>query len=489
LTRLFGLSPEQLDARGGIAALVGAPPDAADWTGETAVDTADGRRIDVTVRLSPIEGEGAAPLGRMAMLTDVTEIRQADRQRRDLEQQFFQAQKLEAVGRLAGGIAHDFNNILAAIIGYDTFLIDDLPEGSELRRYAEQIGLAAERAKGLVRRLLAFSRRGEDETTVVDLAHLCDETGEMLRATLPSSIDLVVDVATRPLTVRGNPTQLSQVLMNLGVNARDAIGERHGTIRLCLDTLPAEDAGMAAGLPGTLRLGATPEGAAVARLRLVDDGCGMPPAVLERIFEPFYTTKVMGDGTGLGLAAVHGIVEAHQGALTVETAPGQGTVFDIRLPLALADAAPAPPRSAAPRCGTGATILVVDDEEMVTTMTARLLERSGYAVVATTDPTEALEALLGDPGDFDCVVSDQTMPELTGIELIEALACKGVAVPVVLLSGNLSGVEDKARSVGAAAVLRKPVERHDLIAAIEAALAETRAAAARRADRVGPPAG
>lgn len=477
LAALFGRSPKDLDRRGGIAALVGAPNQATEWAGEATIERPDGVAVEVTVRLSPIRDAWGHQLGRMAMLTDVTGLKRADRERRLLEQQFFQSQKLEAVGRLAGGIAHDFNNILAAIIGYDTFLIDDLPEGTEQRRYAEQIGQAAERAKALVRRLLVFSRRGDEEMEPVDLARLVDETAQMLRATLPSSIDLDVAVASRPLMIKGNATQLSQVLMNLGVNSRDAISDRHGTIRLVLEAVPP-------GLPpnpavdgSRVHLGIEPDTPAVARLTVADTGLGMPADVMGRIFEPFFTTKDKGVGTGLGLAAVHGIVEAHQGSLAVESTPGSGTIFEIRLPIAVADAAPAPLRGTVPCCSKSATILVVDDEEMVATMTARTLERSGYDVVATTDPSDALEALLGDPDVFDCVITDQTMPGLTGLELIEALAREGVSVPVILLSGNASGLEDKALAAGAKAVLRKPVEREELVGAIEATLADRRSMA------------
>jgi len=478
LTALFGRSPKDLDRRGGIATLVGAPAEAREWGGEATIERPDGASVDITVRLSPILDAWGQQLGRMAMLTDVTDIKRAERERRLLEQQFFQSQKLEAVGRLAGGIAHDFNNILAAIIGYDTFLVDDLPEGTEQRRYAEQIGQAAERAKALVRRLLAFSRRGEEETEPVDLARLVQETAQMLRATLPSSIDLDVAVAARPVTIKGNATQLSQVLMNLGVNARDAIGDRHGTIRLALEAVPPGDGPHPAAVVDRVRLGIEPDTPAVARLTVGDTGLGMPSEVMAHIFEPFFTTKDKAVGTGLGLAAVHGIVEAHHGSVTVESTPGAGTVFEIRLPIAAADAAPAPLRGTVPSCSNSATILVVDDEEMVATMTARTLERSGYEVVATTDPSEALEALLGDPEVFDCVITDQTMPGMTGLELIEAVAREGLGVPILLLSGNVSGLEDRALAAGAKAVLRKPVEREELVDAIEAALAERRLTAA-----------
>ena len=441
------------------------------------IEMTDGRVILVDERRTP--GGGL-----VSLRTDVTGLKEAEAERDALREQFLNAQKMEAVGRLAGGIAHDFNNILAAVNGYAHMLAEDLAKGSEQHGFATQILAAGERARNLVGEILAFSRAHRPELSAVRLNAVVEETLSLLWATLPAAIALQSDLDEGAPDVHGNATQIAQVLMNLCVNARDAIAERPGFGPHCIrvETARVEiDGGRASGLvfaPGSApgqpprrietgedgrtrmwvgRLGAGPH----VRLRVRDTGPGIGAATMERIFDPFFTTKDVGRGTGLGLAAVHGIVAGHDGAIAVETRAGHGTVFDIFLPVRPApvavDAARSDPPARASR--GGASILVVDDEEMVATMIAHSLERLGHEVACTTHPDDALEAFVEDAGAFDLVVTDQSMPGLSGLDLSRRLLAARPDLPIVLCSGYAeAGTERAAREAGIAAFMTKPLD-------------------------------
>ena len=318
------------------------------WRGEAVGRRADGAGFAQEVSLTAVEDGGM-----ICVVRDITDRKAAEAERAALETQFYQAQKLEAVGRLAGGIAHDFNNILSTVRGYAGFLVDDLPAGSPLHGFAEMIVMAGERATHLVRQILAFSRRQEEEHQGVDLNAVIEETVGLLRVTVPARVTLRVRSTASPVVVMGDATRLSQVIMNLCVNALDAVGEAHGSIDLALDVIAtngggdpaaanAEAARLSGAADGSARMwvGAVVRPGRCARLVVRDSGCGIERAVMEKMFEPFYTTKPAGSGTGLGLAAVHGIVVSHGGAIAIESKPGAGTAFEILLPLAEDPAAP-----------------------------------------------------------------------------------------------------------------------------------------------------
>jgi signal transduction histidine kinase/ActR/RegA family two-component response regulator len=341
--------------------------------------------------------------------------------------QLVQSEKLRAIGTLAGGIAHDFNNILGAILGFGELVLEDIPAESRTARNMRQIVKAGERAKALVRQILAFSRQSEPQNVSVRLSAIIDETLKLLRATIPTTIEIKTSLNTTKDTVVADPTQLHQVLMNLGTNASHAMREKGGTLKVTLDEFVVP----LIGSPDLPQLKSGP----YLRLSIADTGHGMSPAVLERIFEPFFTTKSVGEGTGLGLSVVHGIIKNHGGEITVASQPGAGTTFAIFLP-----------QSEATLASTGATdepvrgrqerILVVDDEEPLVNMMQQKLTRLGYEVTAHHNSVAALEAFRSSPQSFDLVITDQTMPQLTGADLVKELVRLRADTPIIICSGS-----------------------------------------------------
>ncbi len=456
------------------------------WRGERSARRRDGARFPLDASMTMLDDGGMVWIVR-----DATEQRRAAIERQQLQDQFYQAQKMEALGRLSGGIAHDFNNILAAIIGYASFLIEDLPEGSETRDFAGQVLAAGNRAKDLVKQILAFSRTSDTRRDPIDLVSVVNETLTMLWATMPATVALTGRIDGEHVIVDGDATQVGQVLMNLCVNAADAMPDQRGTITVELNRMEI-DGGCAGGLQTSesmpdkpvLRIRTDGDGRRTrmwvgvlanpglyARLTVRDTGTGMDRAVMERMFEPFYTTKSVGKGTGLGLAAVHGIVASHGGAITVESMLGDGTTFQILLPLAeegVAQAEPAVTESA----GRGRElVMLVEDEVHVAAMTAHALERLGYEVASCDDPQDALDIFNEHPEAWDVVVTDQTMPGLTGIELAQRMLERRPDLQIVLCTGfSESANEETARAAGIAAFLNKPVDPYRLASTIRAVL-------------------
>ena len=438
---------------------------------------ADGRWILISERRT-------SDRGAVILYTDITKFKEKEEDRRKLQDQFYRAQKLDAIGRLAGSIAHDFNNILAAILGNATFLLDDLPPGTEPHEFAKQIVAGGERAKTLVQQILMFSRHHGSEHENLDPRALVAETGQLMRAALPTSIELNVKVQSGDALISGNSTQLVQVLMNLCVNSRDAIGNQHGTIDLETEVL-APDAVIdaigpdAAGHPvirddeTRIWFGELAPNKPYARIRVRDNGCGMKPEVIEKMFEPFFTTKEVGQGTGLGLAAVHGIVLGHGGLIVVASKGGTGTCFDIYLPTLATGAHSAKPSQPQMAPLGSESILVVDDEEQVSAVVARSLGRLGYKVECFNSAVTALEALKKSPDKWSLVITDHTMPKMTGYELAKALAKEAPHLPVILCSGYSDGVStESAKAIGIRTVLNKPVDLANLARAVRSLLDE-----------------
>jgi len=341
--------------------------------------------------------------------------------------QLVQSDKLRAIGTLAGGIAHDFNNILGAILGFGELVMEDIPANSRTARNMSQIVKAGQRAKDLVRQILAFSRQSEPQRVAVKLSSIMDEALKLLRASIPVTVAIQSRVNTTADTVVADPTQLHQVLMNLGTNASHAMRQTGGTLTVALDDYTVPESG-AAEIP-RLKPGA------YLRLNVTDTGHGMPPHVLERIFEPFFTTKPVGEGTGLGLSVVHGIIENHRGEITVLSQPDKGTTFSIFLPKAEAPQGQ-PGKAVEPVHGNRERILVVDDEEPLVNMMQQKLTRLGYEVVAHHDSVRALEAFQAAPGSFDVVITDHTMPRLTGADLAREIIRLRADTPIILCSGS-----------------------------------------------------
>jgi PAS domain S-box-containing protein len=420
---------------------------------ETLLRAHDGRELPIDDAAGPIIDSTGQLLGAVLVFREISERVQAEQARRRLEQQLRSAQKMEAVGTLAGGIAHDFNNVLGAILGNAVLAQESLaPDHPALPRLA-QIDRAGRRARDLVRQILAFSRRQPQQLQRQALAPLVEECVALLRSTLPTSVDLRVLLDDEPLYVLADATQVEQVLMNLCTNAWQALRGSSGRIGVVLDTWDgAEPPGRVPGF-GPWR------GGRHARVTVSDNGCGIDEAALERIFEPFYTTKAPGQGTGLGLAVAHGIVAEHRGALTVQSRPGQGTRFGLLLPLTEPpDSSLAPLDVAAPlaSAGRGQHVLAVDDDEVMLTTVEALLTRAGYRVSAYGSPRAALRAL-GNPGlACDAVVTDFNMPQLDGLQLVAELRRMRPGLPVILSSGYLSeDLRARAERAGGVTLMAK----------------------------------
>jgi PAS domain S-box-containing protein len=453
---LYDLRPEEELDRVGEAALVraGERQSTGPWTHLKA----DGSRCTVQII------SHAIPFGgREAVLVapiDITEIHR-------LQEQLLQARKMEAVGQLAGGIAHDFNNILGSIIGFSGFLLEDLPAGSAQHGFASRILAAGERGRDLVKQILAFSRVESVERKPTNLAKVVREGHELLRGSIPSSIGISLTIEADNLVASVNATQISQILINLCVNAKDALLDESGRISIWLSSVLAEGGqvpvvqrldqpGDAESPEARIQLGVFQSTGHYARLSVADTGCGMTQQQLERIFEPFFTTKTRGQGTGLGLSIVHNIVSGYDGVAVVRSRPGHGSTFEIYLPLSAEAASSA--EVPAICAGGSESILVVDDEVMITEMLHVGLGRLGYRVTTVNDPVEAVERFRATPDAWDVVISDQVMPILKGTGLFSAVRELNPNIRFILCTGfSDESTKSSSLGIGIDAFFHKPV--------------------------------
>jgi PAS domain S-box-containing protein len=370
-------------------------------------------------------------------------------ERRQLEEQLRQAQKMEAIGTLAGGIAHDFNNILSIINGYTELLKISLADQPEFNEHLDAVAKAGARAAGLVRQILTFSRQEQTQREPMQLAPVIEEATKFLRATIPSTIEIRLHLAADAPAVLADATEVHQIVMNLGTNAWHAMRDRAGKLEVELEPFVV-DQELAAHTP-QLREGR------YARLSISDSGKGMDQATLSRIFEPFFTTKVVGEGTGLGLSVVHGIMLSHDGAITVYSKPGVGTTFRLYFPAHSSEEATAEIQAAATPSGTGERVLFVDDEAPLARLGKAILERLSYSVDARTDVLEALELIRTDPGRFDLVIADQTMPSMTGIDFARQIRLIRPDLPIILTTGYIGQLKiEQLRPMGIRELLPKP---------------------------------
>jgi signal transduction histidine kinase/CheY-like chemotaxis protein len=421
---------------------------------------------DEAVALRPWRDEAIRLAARTALVTllgsaaiwalwrQLRRIEAGERDREHLEAQLRQSQKMEAIGTLAGGIAHDFNNILGAILGYGELAQEHSEEGSALRRYIDNVMHAAGRAKVLVDRILGFSRSGLGERVHVHVQSVVEETLELIAASLPAGIRLDKKLEAGDAALIGDSTHLHQVAMNLCTNAVHAMG-RGGVLTVILEpVLLTESQSLSRG-----SLAAGPH----VRLVIKDTGAGIPHALLERIFDPFFTTKKIGEGTGLGLSLVHGIVTDLGGAIDVKTVPGEGTTFAIWLPIVPAPAKPAVDLVRALPLGRGETVMIVDDEPTLVALAEEMLAELGYEPVGFDSSSAALRAFRAAPQRFDLVLTDEAMPDLVGTELARDIRRVRPEVPIILMSGHGGApLANRAAAMGVNEVLHKPLQRVDL---------------------------
>ena len=418
--------------------------------------------LDITDR-KKIEGELKKVLDELEKRIDerTAELQQAyDKlteetiERERLEGQLRQSQKMEAIGTLAGGIAHDFNNILAAIIGFSEMVEEDIPLGKPSVQHVQRVINAASRGRELVQQILAFSRKTEHARHPVSLSSVTNETVQFMRATIPATIDILLDSGPTSDTILATPVEVQQILMNLVTNASLAMQQHGGILHVSIADVDLE--------PDSPVLEADMAPGEYLRLVVSDTGTGMTPDVVERIFEPFFTTREVGQGTGMGLAVVYGIVKSLHGNIQVESEQGVGTTFNVFFPKVRTDAI-AETLSTEQSPGKRERVLFIDDEEFLVEWGQSLLERLGYEVTAMNDSTEAFETFSSDPSQFDLVITDQTMPGITGLNLAREILKIRPDIPVILCSGHSDAVTlDTLKEAGITEFLMKPLARKEL---------------------------
>ena len=413
------------------------------WNGRIVNRKKDGTLYEEEATITPIRDHGGRIVSYVAVKRDVTrEV--------TLKKQLRQAQKMEAIGTLAGGIAHDFNNILAAIIGYTELARMDLVEGTPLMDNINKVLGASYRARDLVAQILAFSRQTEQELRPVSISAIVKEALKLLRASLPATIEIRQRVLMDPATILADATQIHQVLMNICTNAGHAMRLTGGVLEVYL------------GEPREAFEPPLPLQHLVAEdylcLAIRDTGHGMPPEVLERIFDPYFTTKKKEEGTGLGLAVVHGIVSSHKGHITVDSTPGEGTLFKIYFPVLPVKVFDRKKTLGARLPGGTERVLLIDDEVDIVQVSRQMLERLGYTVTAFSDSRAALADFEADPDGVDLLITDMTMPGLTGDQVVRAVHARRPNLPIIMCTGFSEIITpEKARELGVRRLMMKPL--------------------------------
>lgn len=428
---------------------------------EVELVRSDGPLISVWRKEKAIYSENMEFVGSVIYNRDISMLKKAEQERKNLESQLQQAQKMEAIGTLAGGIAHDFNNILSAIIGYTEISKMKLPEDDDVQADLDEVFKAGGRAKNLVQQILTFSRQTEKEKKPVQMNLIIKEVLKLLKASLPSTIEIQQDIQSDSL-VFGDPTQLHQVLMNLCTNAAHAMQEKGGVLRVELIDVEIDS-------EFTITHPDIKPGPYI-KLTVSDTGNGMPPEVLDRIFDPFFTTKGEGQGTGMGLSVVHGIVKSYGGTIKAYSEPGKGSTFKVFSPVIERVVEPEAREEKPIPKGTE-HILFVDDELSLVNINKQILESLGYKVTIRTSSIEALELFKTKPGRFDLVITDMTMPKMTGDVFAQKLMAVRQDIPVIICTGFSARIdEEKAKTMGIKAFVSKPILKRDIAVTIRKVL-------------------
>ena len=425
-------------------------------TNENANLTKDGKLLWISWANTPTYDESGQLTGLICTGFDTTD-------KKHMEKQLLQAQKMESIGTLAGGIAHDFNNILSSIIGFSELALDGVDEGSEVEDDLQEVRKAGLRAKDLVKQILTFARQSDEVVMPIQVNIIAKEVIKFIKSSIPTSIQIKNKIISDSL-IMGSPTQIHQILMNLCTNAAHAMEENGGILELSVNDTTIDRTAMIPDLrPGEY-----------IEIKVTDTGMGISPQIIHTIFEPYFTTKPVGEGTGMGLAVVHGIVENYGGKITVDSTIGKGTCFTIYLPItkkrkvhinAVKEDLPL----------GNENILFVDDEAPIAKMGSKVLEQLGYSVTSRTSSVEALELFRSKPQAFDLVVTDMTMPNLTGDKLAIELMKVRSDIPVILCTGYSKKIsEESAAKIGIKAFAYKPIVKADLAKAVRKVLDETK---------------
>ncbi|MCG8683278.1 MAG: ABC transporter substrate-binding protein [Desulfobacterales bacterium] len=402
---------------------------------------------------------------RMEIATNITERKKAESERKKLEEELRQSHKLEAIGTMAGGIAHDFNNILGIIIGNTELALDDIPAWSPAKQSLNEIKIASQRASEVVKQLLNFSRKSEEAKENINTGQSLLEAVSLLRASIPATIKVKTNIPDEDYIINANPTQFQQVLINLCTNAAHSMEQNGGELSIGLSEFKVDQFTRALYQeinPGTY-----------VQLTVKDTGCGIDPKIQEKIFDPYFTTKKTGKGTGMGLSVVLGIVKNHEGAITVYSEPSKGTIFKILFPRVSDEAGRKEEAIQSPQLGSE-RVLFVDDEPGLTNIGKLMLEKLGYSVETENDPSAALEMVKQFPEKFDLVITDMTMPNMSGEQLIREVLQVNPKLPVILTTGFNNRIDrETAAALGAKQYLEKPFNRTQLGQAIKEVLSSS----------------
>lgn len=416
------------------------------WSGQLINKKKDGSEYTEEVTISPVFSKEGEIINYVAVKRDISD-------RLKLESKLRQSQKMESIGTLAGGIAHDFNNIMAIILGNTELALDDVPKWNSAHASLEEIKIASFRAKNIVKQLLSFSRKTDQKLQPIQIASVIKDALKFLRSTIPTTINIHRDIIATEEMILADPTQINQIIMNLCINASHAMEQTGGDLNVTVEKVVL-DYNSARDYPG-LKSGNH------IKIMISDTGPGIDTEIINQIFDPYFTTKEVGKGSGMGLAVVHGIVKSHRGAIAVDSSQGKGTKFSILFPLATEKPmVEAQTTQDIPRGSE--TILFVDDEISITKMVQRMFERLGYKIETATTPQDALERFSLNPDHFDLVITDMTMPQMTGVKLSEKLMDIRKDIPIIVCTGHSNLVdEEKAKELGLAAYVMKPIDMQE----------------------------
>ncbi len=399
--------------------------------------------------MQPVKDVNGKTIAIQVIAQDATKQKQAEEEKRRMKNQLQQARKMEAIGTLAGGIAHDFNNMLSIILGNTELAMDDVPEWNPARHNLEEIKTASLRSKEIVKQLLSFSKKSDPKQKPVNISPIIKDCLKFLRSSIPANIKIHRTIPDKSGIISADPTQIHQVMLNICTNAAQAMSENGGIMDVSLSSVEI-------GKDETIQNIELNQGQYV-KITVSDTGYGIAKEHLDRVFDPYFTTREVGEGSGIGLSVVHGIVKSHDGAISVDSEYGKGTTFNVFLPVV--EKEPALEEETDTTIPKGnERILFVDDETSIVDMTSQTLERLGYTVTAKTSSTDALETFRTRPDNFDLIISDMTMPEITGDKLAKELQKIHPEIPIILCTGHSERIDDeKAKSIGVRALVMKPI--------------------------------